>query len=194
MTLVDLLAGMKAEAAAETAQLEAEAREEAGRILEAARAEARELQDQTLRSAEAEDRREADRLRSAARLTAVAALRDAHEEAFREFLTALRSRLDAVRESVSYSALLEVLIRESLAALPAATVLRVDPRDERLVASLLATSDAALEVAATLETVGGVDLTDGEGHAVRNTIEERLANAEPVLRLLFADSLRRDGR
>ena len=35
------------------------------------------------------------------------------------------------------------------------------------------------------ETAGGVELTRGDGRAVRNTVEERLANAEPALRLLF---------
>jgi V/A-type H+-transporting ATPase subunit E len=194
MALVDLLAGLEAEAAVETARLEAETREEVDSILEEARAEARELHDRTLWSAEEEDRREANRLRSAARLTAAAALRDAHEEAFREFLSALRSRLDALRESADYSRVLGALIRESVAALPRATVLRVDPRDERLVESLLTEFDAELEVAAALETVGGVELADAEDRVARNTIEERLANAESALRLLFAGWLRGDGR
>ena len=190
MALVDLLAGMEAEAAAETAQLEAETREEVDRILGDARAEARELHDQTLWSAEKENRREANRLRSAARLTAAAAVRDAHEEAFGEFLTALRSRLDTLREGASYPGVLGALIRESVAALPAGTVLRVDPRDERLVESLLAEFDAELKVSATLETVGGVELADAEDRVVRNTIEQRLANAESALRLLFGESVR----
>ena len=37
----------------------------------------------------------------------------------------------------------------------------------------------------TLQTAGGVELAHGEDRAVRNTFEDRLANAEPALRLLF---------
>ena len=36
-----------------------------------------------------------------------------------------------------------------------------------------------------LQTAGGVELAQGEDRAVRNTVEDRLANAEPALRLLF---------
>jgi hypothetical protein len=36
-----------------------------------------------------------------------------------------------------------------------------------------------------LETAGGVELARGEDRVVRNTVEERFANAEPALRLLF---------
>jgi vacuolar-type H+-ATPase subunit E/Vma4 len=77
------------------------------------------------------------------------------------------------------------LLRESLAALPTATVLRVDPRDERLAADVLAELGVDMEIVAALQTAGGVELARGEDRAVRNTVEDRLANAEPALRLLF---------
>ena len=90
-----------------------------------------------------------------------------------------------------YRALLRALIGECLAALPAATVLRVDARDERLAAELLGELEVEVElqVVADLETAGGVELEHDDGRAVRNTIEERLANAEPTLRLLFGEAL-----
>ena len=81
--------------------------------------------------------------------------------------------------------MLRALLRESLAALPTATVLRVDPRDERMAADLLAELGLDLEIVGTLETAGGVELTHGVDRVVRNTVEDRLANAEPALRLLF---------
>ena len=96
---------------------------------------------------------EAEARRARARLAAAAAVRQAREEAFREFLAEVRRRLEAVRESSGYPAVLRALLRESLAALPAATVLRVDPRDERLAAELLA------ELGVELEIVG--DARDG---------------------------------
>ena len=185
MALSDLLAGLKAEAAAEEARLDAETRAEVTRIDAAAQAEARILQEQALRAVEDELRGEAEARRAHARLAAAATVRQAREEAFHEFLAKVRRRLDAVRESSSYPTVLRALLRESLTALPAAAVLRVDPRDEPLAADLLGELGAQLEIAATLETAGGVELTRGEERAVQNTVEERFANAEPALRLLF---------
>ena len=189
MSLVDLLAGLEAEAAVETARLETETREEADRIVEAARAEARTLQEQAVQAVEGEVQQEAERRRALARLAAAEALREAREETFREFRAEVRARLDTLRESAAYPSVLRALIRESLAALPAATVLLVDPRDERLAAGLLAELGASPQVSAALETAGGVDLARGDGRTVRNTVEERLANAEPALRLLFGEAL-----
>jgi vacuolar-type H+-ATPase subunit E/Vma4 len=192
MALGDLLAGLEAEAAAEAARLEAETREEADRIVEAARAEARALQEQAARAGEAELRREAEQRRALARLAAAAAVREAREDAFREFLADMRARLEALRESSKYPAVLRALIRESSAALPSATTLRIDPRDASLAAGLLGELDLELDVVAALETAGGVELASDDGRTVRNTIEERLANAEPALRLLFGEAHREE--
>jgi vacuolar-type H+-ATPase subunit E/Vma4 len=192
MALGDLLAGLEAEAAAETARLQAETREEADRIVEAARAEARALQEQAARAGEAELRRETEQRRALARLAAAAAVRGAREEAFREFLAAVRARLGGLRERPGYSSVLRALIRESRAALPSATTLRVDPLDETLAKDLLSQLDLELQVVAALETAGGVELSSDDGRTVRNTIEERLANAEPALRLLFGESQREE--
>jgi V/A-type H+/Na+-transporting ATPase subunit E len=185
MALSDLLAGLKAEAAAEDARLDAETRAEAARIDREAHDEARILQEEALRVVEGELRGEAETRRARARLAAAAAVRQAREDAFREFLAEVRRRLDAIRESPSYPSVLRALLREGLAALPAAGVLRVDPRDERAAADLLAELGAEVEIAGTLETAGGVELARGEDRIVRNTVEERFANAEPALRLLF---------
>lgn len=185
MALSNLLAGLRAEAAAEKAQLEAETRAEAIRIIDAARAEARTLQEQALRAGEGELREEAERRRARARLAAAAAVRQAREEAFHEFLAEVRQRLDAIRDSASYPDVLRALLSESLTALPDATMLRLDPRDEQVAARLLTELDVELEVVGSLETAGGVELTGGADRTVRNTLEDRLANAESALRLLF---------
>ena len=185
MALTDLLAGLKAEAAAEEAAIEVETVAEIARIGVAAQKEATRLKEQALRVVEDELRVEAEARRARARLAAAATVRHAREEAFYELLVEVRRRLEAVREGPGYPAVLRALLRESLAALPDAAVLRVDPRDERLAAELLGELGAKLEIAATLETAGGVELTRGDERVVRNSVEERLANAEPRLRLLF---------
>jgi V/A-type H+-transporting ATPase subunit E len=187
MALENLLAGIKAESAAETARLEAETQAEAVRIVQEAWAEARLLQEQAEVSGESELRQEAEQRRANARLDAASALREGREEAFQEFLAELRTRLVAVRERPDYPALLRAFVHESLAVLPVASTLRVDPHDEQLARDLLGELDVELDVAGALETVGGVELASGDGRTARNTIEERLVNAEPALRLLFAE-------
>jgi V/A-type H+-transporting ATPase subunit E len=187
MALENLLAGLQADADAETARLEAETQAEADRIIQEARAEARLFQEQALRAGESELRHEAEQRRANARLDAAAGLREAREDVFQEFLAEVRTRLGALRERPDYRAVLRALIRESLVALPVASILRVDPRDERLARDVLGELGAELDVAAALKTAGGVELASPDGRAVRNTIEERLANAEPALRLLFGE-------
>jgi vacuolar-type H+-ATPase subunit E/Vma4 len=184
MALSDLLAGMQEEAAAEEAQLDAETRAGAARMEAAAHDEARLLEERVLRAAEDELRGEAEARRANARLAAAANVREAREEAFQVFLAAVRGRLDSVRESSGYPSVLRELVREILMALPGAAVLHVDPRDDRLATELAGELGLELEIAATLETAGGVELARDD-RVVRNTVEERFANAEPALRLLF---------
>ena len=190
MALSDLLAGLEAEAAAEKAELEAETSAEVMRIGEAAQAEARLLEEEALRGIEDEILRETEARRARARLAAAAAVRQARDDSFRECLENVRGRLEVVRNGSSYPAVFRALLRESLAALPTATVLHVDPLDERLAAHVLAEFGVDLEVVGALHTAGGIELARGEDRAVRNTVEDRLANAEPALRLLFGEAQR----
>ena len=185
MALSDLLAGLEAEAAAEEARLEAETSAKVIRIGDAAQAEARLLEEEALRGIEDQVLRETEARRAHARLAAAAAVRQARDDSFRECLENVRGRLEVIRNGSSYPTVFRALLRESLAALPTATVLRVDPRDERLAADVLAELGVDMEVVAALQTAGGVELARGEDRAVRNTVEDRLANAEPDLRLLF---------
>jgi vacuolar-type H+-ATPase subunit E/Vma4 len=189
MALADLLAGLRSEAEAEAARLEAETLEQEDRIRQAALAEASAVRAQIVSAAEDQIRKEADRRRAAARLAVAASVRLTREEVFRDFRTDVSRRLDALRESERYSSVLRALLEESLAALPTATTLRVDPRDEHLARDLLAELGATLELVASVETSGGLELADGRNRVVRNTVEERVANSEPVLRrLLVGDS------
>jgi vacuolar-type H+-ATPase subunit E/Vma4 len=189
MALGDLLAGLEAEAASDRARREAETRQEADRIVEAARAEARALQEQAALASERELEQEVEQRRAQARLSVAAAVREAREEAFREFVAEVRVRLAALRDGAEYPSVLRALIRESTTALATGSMLRVDPRDERLATDLARELGAELNVVAVLETAGGVELASADGRTVRNTVEERLANTEPALRLLFGEAL-----
>ena len=118
-------------------------------------------------------------------MDASAAVRSAREEAFASLLAGIRAELAAFRGAASYPALFRSLLAESRAALPAARELRVDPRDLDLAMALA----GELRVDPALDTWGGVELACDDGRTIRNTLEERLANAEPLLRRRFARRL-----
>ena len=189
MALAELLAALETEAATEAARLEGDAEDEARRIVEAARAEALAIEERTARADGEELERELAQHGAAARLAAARLLREAREESFSTLLEQVRERVRTMRDDDAYPGALRVAIRESVAALPDSTTLRVDPRDERLAAELVGELGANLAVVPTLETAGGVELVSDSGRSVRNTFEERLENAEPALRLLFGAAL-----
>ena len=84
-----------------------------------------------------------------------------------------------------YPRLFGALLAEARAALPGATELRVDRRDLSLATPLA----RGLRVDPALETWGGVELASDDGRVIRNTVEERLANADVLLRSRFAEWL-----
>lgn len=187
--LDDLLATIEAEAQAEHARLDAESRAEAAAIVERAREQARELRAGPLRSQEPELQREVARRLGQVRIEAAQMLRQAREDSYQRMLEQTRSQLADLRKDPRYREVLRALLRESRAALPEAGRLRVDPRDEALAAELARELDLEVAVQPTLETMGGVELESEDGRILRNTFEERLANADPELRLRFGRRL-----
>lgn len=187
MALADLLHAIEADAEAERARADRETSAEAEAILVRAGHEAETLERELVASSESAAREETERILASARADAAGSLRSAREEAFNTLLADLHARLGTLRESDAYPMLFEALLTESRTALPAACVLRVDPRDLALAAPLA----GDLQVQATLDTWGGVELASNDDRILRNTLEERLANAEPVLRLRLAHRLSR---
>ena len=187
--LDDLLAAIEAEAEGERARLDAESRAEAASIVERAREEARELQAEPGRSQEPELQSEVARRLGQARLEAAQMIRQAREDSYRHLLEETRSQLADLRSSSRYRDVLLALLRESRAALPNATLLHVDSRDQVLAAELVRELDIKMTIEPTPETTGGVELESRDGRIVRNTFEERLANADPELRLWFGRRL-----
>ena len=182
MALADLLRAIEAEADAERARADRETAAEAAAIVERARDEAGALEAALTAAPETEARAEAVQMRALARLDASSALRSAREDAFGSLLTGIRETLAALRGTDAYPALFEALLAESRAALPSARELRVDRRDADLALPLA----DGLGVELTLDTWGGLELASDDGRTIRNTLEERLANAEPLLRRRFA--------
>lgn len=182
MPLADLLEAIEVEAYEELARREQEARAEAEQILARAGREAAALTASLADAAGSAAGAEAESTLAVARLEALATLRESREAAFGEVLARVRETVAAARSRPDYSELMRALLAESRLALPAATVLRVDPRDASLAAELAGT----LRVEPVLETWGGLELASDDGRAVRNTLERRLANADFLLRRRFA--------
>jgi vacuolar-type H+-ATPase subunit E/Vma4 len=185
MALTDLLRAIEAEAVADRARAADEAAAAAAAVIEDARREARALEAELTEAGAAEGRRAAAHELAVARLEAAAAVRSAREEAFVSLLSGVRAELAAVRATRAYPELLHALVVESRAALPGGWELRVDPRDAELAGGVA----YGLRVEPTLDTWGGVELASDDGRTVRNTLEERLANAELLFRRSLAERL-----
>jgi vacuolar-type H+-ATPase subunit E/Vma4 len=185
MALDDLLRAIETEADADRARAADEAAAAAATVVERARRDADALETELAEAGAAEGRAASARGRALARLDAEASIRSAREEAFASLVSGIQSELAAVRETSSYPELFRALVTESRAALPTGSVLRVDPRDADLAVAVV----RGLRVEPTLDTWGGVELASDHGRILRNTLEERLANAELLLRERLAQRL-----
>ena len=185
MALTDLLQAIESEADADRARAAEEASAAAAAVFEDARRDARALEAELADAGAAEGRAAAAHERALARLDAAAGIRSAREEAFVSLLSGIRAELAAVRETSAYPELFHALVAESRAALPGAWELHADPRDADLAGGVA----PGLRIEATLDSWGGVELASDDGRTVRNTLEERLANAELLLRERLAQRL-----
>lgn len=182
MALDDLLRAIEDDAEAERRRADREKAAAATAIVDAARRDAAALEAELTTAPEAESLAAAEGVRALARLHAADTVRRAREEAYVSVLDKVRDELAAVRGSSAYLAAFAALLDECRAALPDARELRVDRRDANLAASVA----GDLKVVAVLDTWGGVELAGDDGRTVRNTLEERLANADQLLRSRFA--------
>ena len=175
MALADLLRVIEADAAAERARADREAAAEAAAIVAPALArEAAALSAELAAAPEPAARADAERTRALARLDAAA---QCAARARRRSPPCSRASVPSSPRCAPAGPIpaLPALLAESRAALPGGAELRVDPRDLDLATALA----GGLRVDPTLDTWGGVELAGDDGRTIRNTLEERLANAEP---------------
>jgi vacuolar-type H+-ATPase subunit E/Vma4 len=114
---------------------------------------------------------------------------DAREAACQQILSDVRAELGAIRGRGDYPEILAGLIAEARDMLPACVTVRVDPADEDLARRLLH-GDDKLRIEPVLSSAGGVEVADRAGTTAINTVEARLAAAEPFLRALIGGLLR----
>jgi vacuolar-type H+-ATPase subunit E/Vma4 len=191
MALRDLLAAIEAEAADDIGRLRTERYREAAAIVSEAERRSAELEQSAVAAAEEAEREAGERRLTTARQAIAGRLREAQEAQYQQIARDVRARVLAPREREDYPAILAALLHEARSALPAASNVHVAQADERLARRLLQ-AEPRLRVTVTLADTGGVTLTDGAGTTVRNTMEDRLAAAEPELRVLVSRLLAGD--
>jgi len=184
MALDDILAAIRDETEQQIEVLGAEAQARVATILDRARAESADVETRETHARDRLAQRDADRTINQARLVVDRRLRETRENIYREANQATAARLAALRDSSDYPDLLGRLLDESRAALPRGTTVRIDAADAAVMEQLLRQRGAASSVVADLQTMGGLELDTGDGRRVANTLETRLARAEPQLRSL----------
>lgn len=188
MALADILAAIAAQADEEIARASAEAAEQVEPIRRQARDEAS-LAEQAASSALDDDaaRRRAQ-IVNRARLVVERRLSAAAEEIYQEMKADVERRLAEVRGRSEYPDLFRRLLEESRSVLPDGRVVRVDPADESLCGTVLASAASdGFVIDATLESGGGLELvTTDRRRSVRNTLESRTWRADRALRSLAA--------
>jgi len=190
LALADILDAIRAGADAEIETIVRRADEECSTLLEHAREQAGTERGRLARSRDAAAERQADRIVNRARLEADRALRSEVEELYVRTRDAASEKLGSLRGTRCYKEVLARLIRECCVALPEATTLRVDPEDEQVAHRILAGDDRMdLKLDATLQTRGGAWVSGENGRVVRNDFESRLARADNLLRLIFAEKI-----
>jgi vacuolar-type H+-ATPase subunit E/Vma4 len=192
VALADILAAIERDGAAEVARIGAAAEAEAGAAARRAEAEGAELEARLARARDGEVAREAARLGIEARKDAARALRRAREAACARAIAAARRLLAEARWRPAYRAIFRALALEAAAALPDASVMRVDPRDAAIAAAIAPEVAPRARIDASLETAGGLELATDDGREARNTLEERLLRAEPLLRRIAMGAIERE--
>lgn len=185
MSVEDIIGAIQRETTAEVEAIAREAQATAEKIVGDGSARAVAIEAAAVDARREEIEQAADRIRNRARLEADRTMRAARDDVVHGLLDATAAKLAAIRTSDGYPSVLARLLDEAQSALPTAAVLHVDARDER--AAEIAAGDAGLEVVADLDTDGGMVLSSRDGRTVDNTIERRLARADPYLRQIVRE-------
>lgn len=187
MALEHILAAIRSEAEAEIDRVEEAAAAEISRIEDEGERRAASEYARQRTSRDGDATRTADRIVNHARLEADREIHAAVERVYQEVLARVTVRLEGLRSSPEYAAVFLQLFDECRSVLPSASVLLIDPRDHALAETVLRSESGRLEIEGSLNSAGGMVLVEGDGRNVDNTIEARMARADPYSRQLTAD-------
>lgn len=190
MALDDILRAIEEEADTEIRRIDLEAERRIRVEMGRAETMAAEVRADELRKRESAVAEETRRILTGARVEADRQNRETREQIYQRLLARVRSRLGEVTESARYSQVLPLLFDECRRVLPDARSVRVRAEDaDRATALAIESGLSDVEVDAGLSTMGGLEMATADGRRVLNTFEDRLAKADPHLRLLTSDVL-----
>ncbi len=181
MPLEEILAALRRDGDDEVARITADRDAAVAAVMQSAHERAREVEASAATARDGALARETEVIRHRAELQVVRRLQDERESVFQEILGQARQRLANYRNDPDYPATIEALLEECRAFLGTIEVVMVDPRDAELVGAALHRFGPA-QLQPSLESWGGVVAHNGKGVFVRNTLEERLGQAEVDLR------------
>lgn len=187
MALEDILEAFREETAEEIRRIEQGAEAEIGSVMKTAYEEAESVERAAASALDARLAAESEVVKSRAVLNMERRLREARESLYQEVLSRARDRLARHRRSPEYRDTLHALLGECAAFLPDGSVIHADDRDVDLVREVASDLVPSAEIDPSLSTWGGVELTNGRGALVRNTLEARFDRAGAELRRRVGD-------
>jgi vacuolar-type H+-ATPase subunit E/Vma4 len=187
MAIEDILQALDDQAQADSDAVVAEAEAHAQLIIEDGHHAAEEIHANFRRQVERVARADAAKIVNSARLGSKMEVSSAKGFGVQSVLEAARGRLGEVRSS-DYDRLFDALAAEALVGASGAVTIHVAPEDAERAQRAAATAGVTADVAADLETAGGIVVESEGGRIVRrNTLEDRL---ERVGQMLQADIAR----
>lgn len=190
MAIEDIFKALEEQADSEVRELLRVATAQAKAIETEAREEADRIQQARVAAAEATVGSRAGKMVNAARLEAKRNLAAVREAAVDAVFQSAATKLSAMRGTPAYVSVFEALAREAAAGIDGDCVLHVAPADAALAEKIAASLGPRCTVSATLDTIGGLQISYDSGRVVRqNTFESRLAKVRGLASATVAETL-----
>lgn len=193
MSLHAILEAIRLAGSEKVQEIEAVARSQTYEILANARLEAEEIHKEACAKASAPAARERAQILHRSRLEALQIVGSVREAMIDIALERVRGCLISIRADPAYPEVLRQLTLQTLDEIRTSqenngtTLLKVDPRDQRLIEQIIQEQGLDLKVRCELNTWGGlIAESDDERIVVINTLESRLERAAPFLRHILA--------
>lgn len=189
MSLEPILAAIRAEGAAALAELQRSTADQVNAILQEGERAAQQRREAARQAACEPAAAEVRHIVEEARAQALQITAAAGDALLQSLLTAMRARLQEVRDAPDYAQIWQRLAREAVRGLgdeeSAGATLVVDPRDLDLATPM---ARRGLQILPELDCAGGVTVRSRDGRiVVDNTLEARLERALPAVRLAVAE-------
>jgi len=190
MAIEDILAALDEQACEECEQVLIEAREHAEAIIADAKREAARVRVQQRDALDKAAQVKASRLLNAARLDGKMLVSQAKGDGVGRVFDAVRGRLSTLRGRPDYDRLFTALAEEALSGVTGDVVIRVADEDIARAGTAAASLGIPAKVEGGLSTAGGLIVEADGGRVVkRNTLEDRLERAIPLLQSEVARTL-----